>query len=157
MNPKNPYEKSTPTFDKLFELDDYFIAPSQNKDEITYKEITKILEGKDIKTTLKKLFPEAIFQLLGPTKVPDDKSFYQLQMIVVPFKLRERGTASEFMHELVTLAKKENKDIFLTPDASYQEKGGMTKGHLTQWYKTFGFQKKKKSDFRAMATYCFYV
>ena len=78
-------------------------------------------------------------------------------MIVVPFKLREAGLGSEFMKELVNLANKEQRDVFLTPDASYQEDDGMSKGQITQWYKKFGFKKKQKSDFRSQDTYCLYV
>ena len=143
----------------LFELEDYF--PNNRfheKDKQTFNAIQKVFEGRDINSTLKKLFPEVIFQLLGPRKGTDgENSYYRLQMIVVPFKLREAGLGSQFMKELVKLAKQEQKDIFLTPDASYQEPDGMSKGQITQWYKTFGFKKKEKSDFRSQNTYCFYA
>jgi len=140
------------------ELEDYF--PEIERDTEVAQEMQKVLEGRDIKSQLKKLYPDVIFQLLGPRKGTDgENSFYTLQMIVVKFGDRQTGLGSSFMTELTQMAKKENFDIFLTPDASYQEpisKGGMSKGQLTQWYKSFGFKKKEKSDFRAQATYCYY-
>ena len=66
---------------------------------------------------------------------------------LIPFKMREQGIATEFMTELTKMAKKENFDIFLTPDAGYQEpvsKGGMSKGQITQWYKSLGLQEKRE-------------
>jgi len=142
-------------FNTEYKLDDYF--PTGARDSISYKEIMRVFEGRDVKASLKKLYPDIIFQLLGPNAPEDgENGWYRLQMIVVPFKLREKGAGTLFMKELIALCKKENKDIFLTPDASYQEPDGMSKGQITQWYKKLGFTKKHKDDFRAQDTYCFY-
>ena len=141
------------------ELEDYF--PEIERDTEVAQEMQKVLEGRDIKSQLKKLYPDVIFQLLGPRKGTDgENSFYTLQMIVVKFGDRQTGLGSSFMTELVRLVKLEQTDIAITPDASYQEpisKGGMSKGQLTQWYKKFGFEKKHQNDNRFDNTYCFYA
>jgi len=120
-------------------------------------EFTKILEGKDIKTKLKQKFPDVIFHLLGPYEQNGEKDWYRLQMVLVPYKLRNKKLGTEFMKELIKLAKEEQRDIFLTPDDSYQEPGDMTKTDLIKWYKSLGFTKKRKDDFRSMDTMCYYT
>ena len=148
------------TFDQLFKNNPIQYdtnKTSYQKDQETFQEIRKVFEGRDIKSILSKEYPEVIAQLQGP-KPPEDSEngYYKLQMVVVPFKLRENGLATNFFKRLIILAKKEKKDIFLTPDDAYQEDDGMTKGQLTQWYKKLGFEKKHKDDFRSQDTYCYY-
>ena len=147
------------TFDTLFKDTIDFtptIIHTQNSgDSNKAEKILKVLEGRDIKSTLTREFPTVIAQLLGPSR-NSDGDYYRLQMLVVPFKERQQGLATRYMKRLVELAKSEDKDIFLSPSAEYQEPGAMTKGQITQWYKTFGFEKKRKDDFRSQDTYCLY-
>ena len=118
---------------------------------------TLLLEGKSIESALRKKFPDVIFQLLGPRPPEDgENGYYVMQMIVVPFKMRRQGLADKFMKELVDLAKKEKRDIFLTTSADYQEPNEMTKNDLAKWYKKVGFVKKNKDDFRAQHSMVFY-
>jgi len=116
----------------------------------------KLFEN-NIISQLKKEFPEVISQIIGP-KGPEDQenSWYQLQMIVVPYKMRTEKLGTKYMKRFIRLAKEENSDIFLTPDASYQEDDGMSLSQLTAWYKKLGFVKKHKDDFRAQHKYCLY-
>jgi predicted GNAT family acetyltransferase len=126
----------------------------------TFKEqdmFNQLLEGKDLKIVLRKEFPDVIFQILGPYDPMDhENGWYRLQMIVVPYKLRGQGLATKFMKRFIELAKKEKNDISLTPDDSYQEPGEMTKKDLEKWYKSLGFEKKHKDDFRMMDTMVYY-
>ena len=148
------------TFDTLFQNDVNFNEniPSPKTRKTTADEMLKVLEGRDIKSVISREFPTVIAQVLGVFQAdPNENSFYRMQMLVVPFKEREQGLATKYMTRLLELLKKENVDLFLTPDASYQEADGMSKGQLTQWYKKLGFQKKHKDDFRSQDTYCYYA
>jgi len=115
-----------------------------------------LLEGKTLSILLKKKYPDVIFQLIGPRPPEDgENGFYTLQMILVPYKLRQQGIASKFMKDLVTIASKEGNDIMLSPTVEYME-NEMSLKQLTDWYKKFGFRKKKRDDFRSMNTYVLY-
>jgi hypothetical protein len=108
--------------------------------------------------TLKKEFPDVIHQIIGPLAPTDNENgYYRLQMIVVPFKKREHQLGTKFMKRFVQLAKKENRDIMLSPSADYQEPGEMTKNDLIKWYKSLGFVKKHRDDFRSQDTYVMYA
>ena len=121
------------------------------------EQFEKLIEGRDITSTLRKEFPKVIFQLIGPSEGFDnERDFYRMQMILVPFELRNQGIATKFMERLVELMKHDKFDVFLTPDDGYQEPGEMTKSQLVKFYKKLGFVKKHKDDFRAQDTYCFY-
>ena len=151
------------TFENLLRDDpvmfDYSNSKKRSDNDVT-KEMLKVFEGRDLKSIMSKEFPDVIAQLIGPRSPADpengENGFYTLNMIVVPFKQREKGIANTYMKRLVQLAKKDQKDVFLTPDDGYSEDDGMTKGQLTQWYKKLGFERKHKDDFRAQHTYCFY-
>ena len=80
-----------------------------------------------------------------------------LSILVVPYKERNKGLGSKFMCSLIKYAKEANKNIYLTPDDSYAEPEDMNKTQLTKWYKSFGFQKKKKDDFSTQAVLAYYV
>ena len=146
------------TFDTLFQNDVNFNENTLPNKARTADAMMKVFEGRDVKSVLTKDYPAVISQLLGPRPGTDgENSYYRLQILVVPFKEREQGLATKYMKTLVSIAKKEKFDVFLTPDASYQEEDGMSKGQLTQWYKKLGFEKKHKDDFRAQDTYCYYA
>ena len=89
--------------------------------------------------------------------VQENDSRIILSILVVPYKERNKGIGSKFMRSLIKYAKEANKNIYLTPDDSYAEPEDMNKAQLTKWYKSFGFQKKKKDDFSTQAVLAYYV
>jgi GNAT superfamily N-acetyltransferase len=123
-----------------------------------FNEYFEIQEKVDIKSTLRKEFPEVIFQLHGSYEgFGEGNDYYRLQMILVPYDLRRKGLGTKFMKKLTELSEKNKTDIFLSPDDGYQESGGMSKAQLTKMYKKLGFEKKRKDDFRSQDTMCYYA
>ena len=122
-----------------------------------FKELMETNRKSQITRSLEKEFPDVISKLFGPTAVYDDTGYMYLQIFVVPKALRGNGLATSYIKRLISLCEKEGIDIFLTPDASYQPKDGMTKNELIKWYEKLGFEKKHRDDFRQQATYCYYT
>ena len=100
-----------------------------------------ILEGTSIQRELKNEFPNVIFNS------NEDESKFELNVVLVPFKDRNKGMGTKFMKRLVQLGKKNNKNLYLTPDDAYSEEGEMNKQQLTDWYESFGFKKHKENGY----------
>lgn len=100
-----------------------------------------LMEGTSIERELRKEFPHVIFNS------NEDESKFELNVIVVPFKERNKGIGTEFMKRFVQLGKKFKKNLHLTPDDTYSEKGEMNKQQLTKWYESFGFKKHEVNGF----------
>ncbi len=114
------------------------------------KTIINEINGVSVNKILKKEFSI-------PFKLTENDEFIHLMIFVVHFGERGKGIGNKFMKRLISLAKEQNKDIFLSPDDSYGEKEDMNKTQLIKWYKRLGFVNKKKSDFRSQNTMVFYV
>ena len=73
--------------------------------------------------------------------------YLELHRIVVPKEKRSEGIGTKVMNDIITYAKKNKKDIFLTPSSDF----GGSKGRLIQFYKSFGFKDNKggNRDFRS--------
>lgn len=73
--------------------------------------------------------------------------YLELHRIVVPKEKRSEGIGTTVMNDIITYAKKNKKDIFLTPSSDF----GGSKGRLIQFYKSFGFKDNKggNRDFRS--------
>ena len=104
-----------------------------------------------IDNTLKREFPEVRF------KLSEHKDYAHLMIVVVKYKDRNKGQGTEFIKRLIELSEQEQKDIYLTPDDSYSEKSDMNKAQLTKWYKSLGFVKKHRDDFRNQNTMAYYT
>lgn len=115
---------------------------------MTYKEF---ISESTVEVKLRKEFRDDVRFNLTES---EDKVF--LNIFVVPYKLRNQGIGKRFMTALVKYAKVLNKNIYLNPDDSYAEKEDMNKTQLTKWYKSFGFNKKKKDDFSTQAVMALY-
>jgi predicted GNAT family acetyltransferase len=91
---------------------------------------------------LSKEFPksEAIFNIdEKPNKII-------LNIVLVPFKERNKGKGKKFMNRLIEIAKEKNKDIILYASGAYAEDTDMQVEDLVQWYKRLGFKETK--DFK---------
>ncbi len=113
--------------------------------------IREAIKHIDISSTLKKEFPNT------PFKLTENKEFLVLMIVVVKYKKRHEGIGTKFMKRLIELAKKSNKDIYLSPDDSYAGADDMNKSQLIKWYKKLGFEKKQRDDFRSWNTMCYYI
>ena len=89
-------------------------------------------------------------------KLSESPDKVYLMIFVVPYKDRGNGIGTKFMKSLIKYAKELNKNIYLTPDDSYAEKEDMNKIQLTKWYKSLGFEKKRKDDFSTQAVMALY-
>jgi hypothetical protein len=120
-------------------------------DQDAEKKMFKQLLESSIKATMKQEFPDI------RSIISEHDDYITLGVVLVKADDRRKHKATDFMKRLIELAKKENKDIFLTPDDGYSGKGDMTTAELTKWYKKLGFKNKSKSDFRAMEKLAYYV
>ena len=73
--------------------------------------------------------------------------YLEIHRIVVPKEKRSEGIGTKVMNDIITYAKKNKKDVFLTPSSDF----GGSKGRLIQFYKSFGFKDNKGGtrDFRS--------
>jgi hypothetical protein len=95
-----------------------------------------------VKGTLFKEFPktETIFNIdERPDKII-------LNIVLVPFKKRNKGKGTKFMHRLIEIAEENDKDIYLYASDMYAEESDMKVEDLVKWYKSLGFKPTK--DFK---------
>ncbi len=100
-----------------------------------------ILEGTDIEATLRHDFPEVRFNMR------ENGNTVELQIIVVQHLRRNQSEGKKFMKRLIELAHQNNKNVALTPDASYSSGDDMNQSQLTKWYERLGFKKKPLNKF----------
>lgn len=102
---------------------------------LSKKEVPNVSYSKnvDINDLLKKEFSKVDYF------VSDNKSYYELNKIIVPKSERNKGIGSRFMKKLIAISEKTNKPITLTPGREFG--GSITK--LNEFYKRFGFVKNK--------------
>lgn len=112
---------------------------------------------KDIITEMRSIDQQLKSEFSIPFKLIENSEFMVLQIVVVPWKQRNTGIGNKFMKRLIQLAKKVQKDVFISPDDGYAEKEDMSKAQLIKWYKKLGFKNKAKSDFRSQNTMCYYT
>ena len=94
--------------------------------------ITVILhENQQIESTLRKGFPEVRFVC------EEDTVKFVLTVMLIQEKRRGQGEAKEFMKELIKLAKKYKKDIYLSASDAY----GGDVNKLVKFYKSLGFRE----------------
>ena len=73
--------------------------------------------------------------------------YLELSRIIVPKDKRGQGIGSKVMSDIISYAKQNKKDIFLTPSTDF----GGNRGRLVKLYKSFGFKPNSGSnrDFRS--------
>ena len=73
--------------------------------------------------------------------------YLEIHRIIVPKEKRSEGIGTKVMKDIIAYAKKNKKDVFLTPSSDF----GGSKGRLVQFYKSFGFKDNhgKNRDFRS--------
>ncbi len=151
------YEENDPKF-KEYQQELVMVLDAmknkKEKKEKMYLSFKDILMESGVKKTIKREFPEVRFNLEEHDH--PDGNFIVLNIVVVKYKERSKGTGTEFMRRLVELADQEQEDIFLSADDSYAEKDGMNKKMLIKWYKKFGFKDKPKSEQRNKNTMVYY-
>ena len=116
-----------------------------------YKSFKDYVLDESVNDILRTEFPDVIFNL------EEHKDFYVLNIVVVKHDKKKQGLGSKFLHRLIEIAEHNHKDIFLSPDDSYAEKGDMNKKQLEKWYKSFGFVKKHPDDKRDRNLMVYYV
>ena len=121
-----------------------------------YNNFKSLMLEATIEDTLRTEFPEIRFNTSKVKSQKDEKDWIELMILVVQHKERREGQGSEFMKRFIELVDIDEVDIFLTPDASYSGKGDMSKPQLIKWYKSLGFEKKHRDDFRSQSTFCYY-
>jgi len=90
-----------------------------------------ILESNTIEIALRKKYPEVRFV------AKEDSSKFVLSIFVIQAKRRNKGEARNFLEYLIELAKKYNKDIYLSATDIY----GADLNKLNKFYKSLGFVK----------------
>jgi tRNA nucleotidyltransferase/poly(A) polymerase/nicotinamide mononucleotide adenylyltransferase/GNAT superfamily N-acetyltransferase len=111
--------------------------------EDIYDDINEMLDSmlvEKLDTSLEKKYGVA----LDIYEYPD---YIELTRIVVPKDKRGEGIGSKVMKDIITYAKNNKKDIFLSPSTDF----GGSKGRLLKFYKSFGFKPNHGSnrDFRS--------
>jgi GNAT superfamily N-acetyltransferase len=78
--------------------------------------------------------------------IDEKKDKLILNIVLVPFKQRNKGKGTKFMKRLIDLAKEKGKDIILYASDAYAEDTDMKVDDLVKWYKKLGF--KPTSNFK---------
>jgi predicted GNAT family N-acyltransferase len=75
----------------------------------------------------------------------DHGNYIQLDRIIIPKEQRGSGIGSKVMQRICDYADDLNKDIYLTPDASF---GASSVNRLKRFYKHFDFIKNKDNKYK---------